>query len=219
MDPWEVSLNQVSSGAFVGTIQFARIGEFLIYSDCWSQHTMATGALPAGYFGICGPAEPDSCIDWCDAELNTRLLALALPDAELDFIIPPQTPHLVLLLPVHFLKASFGEESASCLLLSKDHQYQCDPRLGRRFLNRLQWMLDRYTKQPALLADPDEPQAAQTCLLDDLAELGLGRRHDQSPIRLSARRRAVQRALNYTGSLRERISVPRKGDATLYPFR
>jgi len=147
--PWEVSLRQVSPGSFQGTMQFARIGEFLIYRDNWSQRTAATGALPADYLAVAGPARPNSGIDWCDAELNTQRLALALPDAELDFIIPSQTPHLVLLMPVHYLKAWLGEEAASSLLLSKRHYFQCDPQLGGRFLNRLQWMLDKYVSQPA----------------------------------------------------------------------
>jgi AraC family ethanolamine operon transcriptional activator len=208
VDPWQVSLRQISPGSFQGTMQFARIGEFLIYRDNWSQRTLATGALPADYFAVAGPARPNGGIHWCNAELNTQRLALALPDAELDFIIPSQTPHLVLLMPVHYLKAWLGEESASSLLLSKHHHLQCDPQLIGRFLIRLQWMLDKYVGQPALLTDPGEQRAARNYLLDELAELDPSPHQNSPNIRRNSQHLALRRALDYGESLRASVSVP-----------
>jgi AraC family ethanolamine operon transcriptional activator len=208
VDPWQVMLRQVSPGSFQGTMQFARIDEFLIYRDNWSQRTVATGALPADYLAVAGPARPNSGIDWCDAELTTQRLALALPDAELDFIIPSQTPHLVLLIPVHCLELYFGEEAANSLLLSKRHHFQCNAQLSGRFLNRLQWMLDKYLSQPALLTDPGEQRAARNYLLDELAALDLSTHQNSPNIRRNSQRLALRLALDYGESLRANISVP-----------
>jgi AraC family ethanolamine operon transcriptional activator len=208
VDPWQVMLRQVSPGSFQGTMQFARIDEFLIYRDSWSQRTLATGALPADYLMFGGQVRPNSSIAWCGAELTTQRLALALPDAELDFIIPSQTPHLVLLIPVHCLELYFGEEAANSLLLAKRHHFQCDAQLGGRFLNCLQWMLDKYVSQPALLTDPGERQAARNYLLDELAALDLGTHQNSPPIRRNLQRQALRRALEYGESLRASISVP-----------
>jgi len=208
VDPWRVMLRQLSPGAFQGTMQFARIGELLIYRDNWSQRTLATAALPADYLMVGGPARPSRSINCCGAELNSQRLALALPDAQLDFIIPSQTPHLVLLIPVHCLKVSFGEEAANSLLLSKRHHFQCDPQLGGRFLNRLQWMLDKYISQPALLTDPGEQRAARNYLLDELAKLDLSPHQNSPPIRRNSQRLTLRRALDYGESLRASISVP-----------
>jgi AraC family ethanolamine operon transcriptional activator len=69
-------------------------------------------------------------------------------------------------------------------------------------------MIDKYVSQPALLAEPSELQAARNCLLDDLAQLGLGHHQNSRPIRPGSQHLALRRALDYGESLRTSISVP-----------
>ena len=207
--PWDVTLRQISSGRFRGNLQFVRIGDMLIYRDCWSQRTLATGATPPGYLMIGGAAQPDqNDIDWCAAGIDEQHLALARPATEIEFIMPAKTPHLVLLAPLPCLMPLFGAEGADNLLPSNRHHYQCNPGQSRRFLNRLQWILNRYTRHPALLENPREQRAAEVCLLDDLAELGFGRSRDPRTVRSSNRRLTLRRAIDHGQTLSMRISVP-----------
>ena len=55
VDPWDVTLRQVSPGPFRGRMQFASLGDILIYRDCWSQRTVA-GAPCRGAILCLAPA-------------------------------------------------------------------------------------------------------------------------------------------------------------------
>ena len=152
VDPWIVKLRQVSPGPFEGSMQFASLGDFLVYRDCWSQRTVATGALPRGYLVLGSGARPNSGINWCGSNVDGQLLALALPETEVDFIMPANSPYLALLIPVRYLNTLFGGQNS---LLSGFHHFQCNPLQGNRLLARLNQMIDTYQAKPELLTDPE----------------------------------------------------------------
>jgi AraC family transcriptional regulator, ethanolamine operon transcriptional activator len=208
VEPWEVNLRQVSPGPFLGTMQAVALGDILVYRDCWSQRTVAAAALPKGYLMLGSGAILASGIDWCGCNVDEQLLALAPPEAEVDFIMPANTPYLALLLPAHYLDSLFGGSGDKNSCLSGFHHFQCNPLQGNRLLARLSQVIDTYQAKPELLTGPEEQRAVQTCLLDDLAETGFGCPQDQRPIRLSARRRILKRALEYGEAVKEKISVP-----------
>jgi AraC family ethanolamine operon transcriptional activator len=208
VDPWEVKLRQVSPGPFLGSMQIVSLGDILLYRDCWSQRTIATGALPGGYFMLGSGARPSSGIDWCGSNVEGHLLALAPPEAEVDFIMPSNSPYLALLLPVHYLNLFFDGSRDKKSYMSGLHHFQCNPRLGDRLLARLNRIIDACQANPELQIDPEKQRAAKICVLDDLAEAGFGYAQGQRPIRLSARRQTLKRALEYGESVQEKISVP-----------
>jgi hypothetical protein len=47
---------------------------------------------------------------------------------------------------------------------------------------RLNRIIDHYQDKPGLLAHPAEQKMMETCLLDDLAEMGFGRSQDRHPM-------------------------------------
>lgn len=208
VDPWDVTLRQVSPGPFRGRMQFASLGDILIYRDCWSQRTVARGALPRGYFMLGTGARPHSGINWCGDDTDAQLLALTPPDTEIDFIMPAATPYVAILLPIRYLHSLSGGEINDLPSLTGCHHFRCDPALGIQLIARLNRMIDTYEHNPERLSSPAEWEGAAICLLDDLAEMGFGRAVDRHPVRLSARRQALRRALEYGESVRDKISVP-----------
>ena len=208
VDPWDVTLRQVSPGPFRGSMQFASLGDILIYRDCWSRRTAATGALPGGYFMLGTGVTPHSGINWCGANTDAQLLALTHPDTEIDFIMPAATPYVAILLPIHYLHSLSGGEINDLPFRSDRHHFRCNPALGNQLIARLNRVIDTYADNPARLSNPAELERAAICLLDDLAEMVFERTMDQHPVRLSARRQTLKRALEYGESVHDKISVP-----------
>lgn len=206
--PWDICLRQTSPGAFEGSMQYASLGDILIYRDCWSQSGVASCALPEGYLAVATSARPvDSMVNWCGKRVNEQTLAVALPNTQVDFIMPSQTPYLAMLLPARYLNTLFGD-SKSRSSLAKFYHHACHPELGKRLIARLNWIIEYCLANPDLLEDPSHRNAFETCLIDDLAEMGFGLAHEPSRISLSARRKTFILALEYCESIRTKISVP-----------
>ena len=208
VEPWEVNLRQVSQGPFHASMQATSLGDILVYRDCWSQRTLATGARGSDYFLLGCEARANSGIDWCGAGVDTQRLVLTGPETEVDFIIPAQSPYIAILLPVQWLVAQFGDEAVQHLRLPGLHHYPCNPVLGKRLITRLNWIIDTYQNTPCVGADPRAQQLAETCLVDDLAEMGFGQPFQPGRVRISARRQTLKRALEYGESVHDKISVP-----------
>ena len=209
VDPWDVTLRQVSPGPFHGSMQFASLGDILIYRDCWSQHTVARGALPRGYFMLGTGARPHSGINWCGDDTDAQLLALTPPDTEVDFIMPAATPYVAILLPIRYLHSLSDGEISDLPSLSGCHHFRCNLALGNQLIARLNRMINTYADNPERLSSAAERKGAAICLLDDLAEMGFGRTVGRHRVRLSARRQTLRRALEHGESVRDKTSVPK----------
>lgn len=209
VEPWEVNLRQVSPGPFQASMQAVSLGNILVYRDCWSQRTMATGALGSDYFLLGCEAKTNSGIDWCGAGVGAQRLALTAPNAEVDFIIPGESPYIAMLIPVKWLIAQFGNEAAQHLAVAGSHHFSCRRALGQRLITRLNRIIDIPQGNPGVLASPAEQNIAETSLMDDLAEMGFGQSLQTEPFRISARRQTLKRALEYGESVHDNISVPK----------
>ena len=156
VEPWEVNLCQVSPGPFQASMQAVSLGNILVYRDCWSRRTLATGALGSDYFLLGCEAKTNSGIDWCGAGVDAQRLAMTAPDAEVDFIIPGESPYIAMLIPVQWLIAQFGSEAVQYLPLAGSHHFTCQPALGQRLITRLNSIVDTLQNNPGILADPAE---------------------------------------------------------------
>jgi AraC family ethanolamine operon transcriptional activator len=202
--PWDVRLRQVSPGAFEGNKQHASLGDIAVFRDCWSQHGVATGALPADYLVLGAGIKLGNGIDWCGTRCDAQMLAMAPPGSEHSFSIPAHTPHVVMLLSMRCLHALLGNSES----LAPFHHYQGHPELGKRLVARISWIIDYCHANPDLIEDPAHQKELEICLIDDLAEMGFGRKNGPSSIHLCAKRAILRRALEYAEALQDKISVP-----------
>ena len=97
--PWEVRLTQLSKGGFHGRLDFARIGETVIYRERWSRQMLVDGLSPAGYFMVGRPINPSGIANWCGEDLDAGTVACASPSSELNFTTPEGADQLVMLVP------------------------------------------------------------------------------------------------------------------------
>lgn len=205
--PWDVQLRQVSPGAFEGNKQHASLGDIVVFRDCWSQRGVATGALPADYLVLGAGIKLGNGIDWCGKECDSQTLAMALPGSEHNFSIPAHTPHVVMLLSMRCLHTLLGN-GESHGLPAPFHHYQGHPELGKRLVARMSWIIDYCHANPDLIEDPAHQKELEICLIDDLAEMGFGRKNEPDSIHLYAKREILHRALEYAEAVRDKISVP-----------
>ncbi|MEH6636895.1 MAG: helix-turn-helix domain-containing protein [Halioglobus sp.] len=206
VDPWEINLRQISGGSFLGNMHIASLGDILLYRDCWSQRTLATGALPKDYFLLATGVNTASGIQWCGSDTNDRLLAVAPPNTEIDFIMPAHSAYIAVLLPISYWNLIFGEQVAGKSPRPAPSHVHCDSAQGKYFVQRLNQIIDRYQVNPARLDDGLDQLAAQTVVLDVVSAIARG--PDTPAIRASAGHRTLKRALEYGEALREKISVP-----------
>lgn len=203
--PWELNLRQISPGAFETSMQYASLGDIMIYRDCWSQRGIASCALPRDYFFLGAGAKPDNGIDWCGKEANEQTLALALPGTQVDFTMPSQTTYVGMLLPVRYLNTLLDDGKSHG---STDTSYHAGPGHGKRLIARMNWTIDHCLANPGLLGDPAQRNELEACLIDDLARLGYHPENEPSRMRISAKRKTLRLALEYCESIRGKISVP-----------
>lgn len=97
--PWEVRLTQLSNGGFHGRLDFARIGETVIYRERWSRRMLVDGLSPAGYFMMGMPINLSGTTNWSGEDLDAGTVACASPSSELNFTTPEGADHLVILVP------------------------------------------------------------------------------------------------------------------------
>lgn len=202
----DVKLRQISEGAFQGRTETAKFDDVMVYRDCWSRLTACSGALSGGYVLFAAPVNSGSTLDWCGSKVGSHRLAVGLPENNVDFIIPADTPYVAMLLSTPYLKTNFGDSAVDKLLESGIQQKQVEPKLGRQFLNRI----DRVISASSINAESFTQHAGKAIeadFLDDLAELGIFLDY-QTPVRQAALRDILRKACNAAELLRERITVP-----------
>ena len=202
----DVQLNQITQGAFQGRTQTAEFKNAMVYRDCWNRLTACRGALSGAYVLFAAPVATGSTVDWCGFEAGSHCLAFGLPEKQVDFIIPADTPYVAMLLPTSYLKTIIGDSAVDKLLKSGIQQKQLEPDLGRRFVNRIDRVISASSINPESFTQ-DAVKAIEADFLDDLAELGIFL-DDQIPVRQAALRDILRKACNAAELLRERITVP-----------
>lgn len=180
----DVKLRQISEGAFQGRTETAKFDDVMVYRDCWSRLTACSGALSGGYVLFAAPVNSGSTLDWCGSKVGSHRLAVGLPENNVDFIIPADTPYVAMLLSTPYLKTNFGDSAVDKLLKSGIQQKQVEPKLGRQFLNRIDRVISASSINPESFTQ-DAGKAIEADFLDDLAELGIFLDY-QTPVRQAA---------------------------------
>ena len=204
----DVQLNQITQGAFQGRTQTAEFDDVMVYRDRWNRLTACRGALSGGCVLFAAPMVTGNTLDWCGSMVGSHRLAVALPEKQVDFIVPADTLYVAMVLPTSYLKTTFGDSAVDKLLKSGIQQRKVEPDLGRRFLNRIDRVISASSINPESFTLQDAGKAIEADFLDDLAELGIFL-DDQTPVHQAALRDILRRACNAAELLRERITVPR----------
>ena len=213
-DLWDVTLRQLSPGPFQGRVDYAQVGGLLFYREQWNQRILANGASPAGYYVFGGSVPSAETVDWCGGKANREQLAFGTPSSEMEIVFPDVSSHLALLVPQHLMQHHFGEELVATAQSSQRHHLTGGSHRGSDLLARLDYMINKFQANPALLANASECKAAEIQLMDDLAEFFADFYTGDQHVTVSQRRKTLQRAFEYSEQLREPISVPAFAAAT-----
>lgn len=205
--PWEVNLRQMSPGRFHGRTEYLQVNGILLYREHCSHRIMATGSTPAGFFLFGGPASPRTRVSWCGTELNARCLAFGRPSSGVDFVLPADSHHLVLLVPNRMLRRYLGEELAEALL--KQRQFlACQPSCGNQLLDLIDRLIEKYLVHGELLSDERICNAIEWQLLGGLVEFLVSGGTDAGCVSPGVRYLAVRRAIEYFEVRLQPITVP-----------
>lgn len=205
--PWEVILRQMSPGQFSGRMEYVQVNGILLYREHWSHRVIATGATPAGFFTFGGPSSPRTRIDWCGSELSARCLAFGRSSSEVDFVLPEDSHHVVLLAPNRLLERYLGEELAATALRD-DHFLRSRSGCGNQLLDMIDRLIDKYLARRELLAEERVRMAIEWQLMGSLTEVVLS--SHTNPCYPAPRKRysAFHRAVEYFENLDRPVAVP-----------
>jgi len=109
--PWQLQINQLSSGQLHASITFAQCRGILLTRESWSKRVAAFGMTPPGYVVIAGPSEGTG-FSWCGSHTSPHLLAYSYDSSKIDFVTLDAEEHWVALIPVALLEDYFGAEPA-----------------------------------------------------------------------------------------------------------
>lgn len=213
-DLWEVILRQMSPGPFHGQVEYIQLNGLIFYREHWNQRVLATGATPGGFFTFGASLLPGKTVDWCGGMANRQHLAYGRPRSEMEIASPDESHHVALLVPPHLLQHYFDEELIANALSSHLHHLRCNPEPGRDLITILDHMISKYQANGALLDDARERKAAESQLMNSLAECFADFYTDAYHATPSQRRKTLHRAIEFSESIRAPITVPEYAAAT-----
>ena len=130
VEPWQLTLHQLSAGALRPAITFTAIDDILVTNDRWRGHIHGYGSTAAGYFTIVGSFTKCQ-IPWNGQVLEENTLACAAGNTEWEFNTPRGTNHWVMFIPEHTLAEYLGLEPHE-ILGTGSQLLCCDPQQFRR---------------------------------------------------------------------------------------
>ena len=206
LKPWDVRINQVSPGAFLGRLDAVVTPAMMLYEENWSRRTVVRGATPAGYVMIgASMAWGRSRVTWCNSVLGPRSIGCAPPSGEMRLITPDDSQHAVLLVRPELLTQGLGQAWADRLCTGWSVEAHAD--VGRCLGEAILSNVRRYVRQPELLASAHEVRSLESRLLEVLIRC-TGFVTDSSVRGTPARRvRAVEAALEFAASRRGRTTA------------
>lgn len=194
-------MRQVSLGPFHQRTAFLQVGDMLMYREHVTQRTFVTGATPAGYFMFGGPASPEIVPEWCGRHLRAECLAFGRATFEVDFVIPDESHHIVLLVPTNLLLSCLDEVTQARILSQYHHHLDNSGAFGTSLLGTIDRMISKYLANPELLSDASECRAIESRLMEILGQ-GLCRYREPSVCPYpSSRRRGFRLAVDYCRTL------------------
>ena len=109
--PWDLRINQVSPGKFLGTVDAIVTPSMLMYEERWSHRTVVRGSTPPGYVMI-GTVQGRrrSRASWCGSKLGFSTLAVGRPAGEMHVVGPRNSHHVIVLVQPQALAQGLGAD-------------------------------------------------------------------------------------------------------------
>ena len=214
VEPWELILHPVSAGRFHSLLECVQINGILIYRERLALRQLATGSTPADYFTFGGPLPGKNPVDWCGSEANSKRLCYGRPASEVDFIIPGDSGHVVILIPTDLMQSYFGEETIEAALSDRRHHLVCNAQHDCNLLVNTARIISKYLSYPELLADARECKAIESQLMHDVAEFFPYDNTGAHCTTRTRRRKAFLHAIETNEGIRKPLSVPEIAVAT-----
>ena len=165
VEPWQLTLRQLSSGKLNIQVRFRVLGDTLLTNERWDGALLGTGATARDYVTVSGNNSPRN-VYWQGAEFTGNRLAIAPANSECEFHTPLGSDHWVLLVPRTRFTRYFGIESETELVPGAGYLVP-EPAAVLRFSGLCNRILDGTL--PASLAA--EPETLRDELLNHLADL------------------------------------------------
>ena len=212
--PWELILRPVSPGPFHSLLECVQVNGILIYREHLALRQLATGSTPADFFTFGAPLPAKNPVNWCGNEGNSKRLCYGRPASEVDFIIPEDSDHVVILIPTDLMRSYFGEEAIEAALSDQRHHLVCNAQYDCNLLASTVRIISKYLSHPELLADARECKAIESQLMHDVAEFFP---YDNTGVHYTAptrRRKAFLHAIEISENIRKPLTLPEIAVAT-----
>ena len=209
VEPWELILHPVSPGPFHCLMECVQVNGIVIYREHLALRQLAIGSTPADYFTFGGPLPASMPVDWCGSEATSKYLCYGRPASEVDFIIPEGSDHVVILIPTKLMRSYFGDEAIEAALSDQRRNLVCNPQHDCGLLTNTAFMIIKYLGRPELLADVRECRAAESQIMQDVAEFFPYDNMDTHRTTRSRRRQAFLQAIEeISKGIRKPLTVP-----------
>ena len=168
--PWDIQLDQLSSGAFQSKLDCVKLPGMLVYDERWARAAKVRGSTPDGLIVLgTNAAWQHSKIRWCNQTVDARRFACAGPGSEANFSLQDDSHDVVLLVEPQLLRSATDEETVE-MLCSRKH-LNTTAQAGSRLLAAISAVTGNYTKRPQLLDVPGEANAVRSALLEAVADV------------------------------------------------
>ena len=212
VSPWELLMRQMAPGRLSARLDFVQVGGILLNHERWSHRIVATGATPPGYLVLAGGYSAETTFTWCEGKVSAGVLAYGSDSAEIDFVVPDNGEHWVVLVPRDLLIDHLGDETAAAVLRS-GHLLRCEPSLGRRLSALVDRALLRSRAHGGSQTDDRVLAAIKSQVLVTVAEVLLGSHESVGRSTPRKRYQAFRRAIRYADAARHAVSPPELADA------
>ena len=169
--PWDVRINQLSSGSFNSKMRVIATPGMMIYDERWSQKAQVHGATPEGYDDyIMLGTNVDwrrSQFEWFEEVVDGQRFAFSAQGDEMDFRTPDETHVAAVLVKPEMLALAMGDRVGELLVDRKTIDFQAVD--GQRLITLMTNTVQRFAENPAQLGDPFEVRSLQSLFLETLS--------------------------------------------------
>lgn len=206
IEPWDIELNQISSGEFSSALNFVTIPGMIIYEESWLLETDARGTSPEGLVMMGTNASWNRTqTDWCGKKIDDRSFACTGPGGEIDFHTQDNCCNAVLLIETDLFTNALGEEAVE--LICNQRHFKCSANAGQLLVATILGIARRYSTHPELLDDSRELHRVRSTMLENLSNCFANRELGGELVQSSLRRSTVRRAIEYLADTSKPITM------------
>lgn len=204
--PWDLQINQVSPGKFLGTVDAIATPSMLMYEERWSQRTVVRGSTPPGYVMIgIAPGWRRSQTNWCGSSIGFSTIAVGRPAGEMQVVAPRNSHHAVVLVQPQTLAQGLGAEWLDRICSGWSLDVEEDS--GDLLWNRVLAAVRRFSERPELLSRGDVARSLESTIMETLIRCAESRGRGHPHVGTFRRARALRSALDFAAARQGRTTA------------